>query len=559
MLPHPFAPFRIKPGDPIPEAEGLAARTMGSPLVVDPAEPASLRLAPVALARFPAGQAADQQEACRGADGRVSGTVGHERACLNSAVHRARVVASCRTMLEAGYAGVVLDRPDMVLGLGLFGAGFSDACQAAFQADLRREYGDQLEPFDYRRIASDELATASGAVSFRKLHFGRDFWRFRLDSLPAAVSAWVRPVRDAAREARREFSIVGRFEQVGPAQFQAARLLDGAVLPLSPLPHHTGVAEARLWRAAIGRRPVAAQLPPDAPAALAMRYAAAMAASGVAVGLEEGERASAVAPVRRLLSEHARRRDGRPFEDAVSECLVFYSPKADLWSSGLHRLEVEEVGEALTRLHVQWDVATGGSPLREGAVLVLPQATGVTPVEAAAVTRFLEAGGRVLALGEARASGPGGRLLAPFLPETKVGKVKATRAGKGTLLALPPLVPPPSAGPLAGAPSSEPLARGLTALLGGGRRAVQVYSPSPLSVSAWRPSGRTDVHVSALSDGQVRGATLVLSTDLAGSARRARFRGTGGLDEKLALVPSAGEVAAVLPEFEGYGVLSLVS
>jgi hypothetical protein len=164
----------------------------------------------------------------------------------------------------------------------------------------------------------------------------------------------------------------------------------------------------------------------------------------------------------------------------------------------------------------------------------------------------------LLVLGEARASGPGGRLLAPFLPEAKVGKAKATRAGKGTMLALPSLVPPPSAGPLAGVPSDQPLERGLTALLGGGRRAVQVYSPSPLSVSAWRPLKRIDVHVSALSDGVVRGATLVLSTELAGAARRARFRGSGGLDEKLALVPSAGEVAAVLPEFEGYGVLSLV-
>jgi hypothetical protein len=527
--------------------------------VVDPAEASSLRLAPVALARVAAGRAADQQEACRGADGRVSGTPGHERACLNSGEHRARIVTTCRGLLDAGYAGVLLDRPDLVLGLGLFGAGFSDACQAAFQAELRREYGDQLEPFDYRRIAADELASASGAVSFRKLHFGRDFWRFRLDSLPAAISAYVHPLRDAAREARREFSIVGRFEQVGPAQFQAARLLDGAILPLSPLPHHTGLAEARLWRAAIGGRPVAAQLPSEAPAALAARYAAALAASGVAVGLEEGERSSAVAGVRRLLAEHAGRRAGRPFEDAVSECQVFYSPEADLWSSGLHRLEVEEVGEALSRLHVQWDVATGGSLLRPGSVLVLPQATGITPVEATAVVRFLEAGGQVLVLGEARAAGRGGRLLAPFLPEAKVGKARATRAGEGTLLALPPLVPSPSAGPLPGVPSAEPLQRGLAALLGPGRRAVQVYSPSPLSVTAWRAPKRVDVHVSAHSDGAVRGATVVLSTELAGAARRARFRGAGGLDEKLALVPSAGEVAAVLPEFEGYGVLSLVS
>jgi hypothetical protein len=484
--------------------------------------------------------------------------MGHERACLHSAAHRARVVATCRAHLEAGYAGVLLDRPDLVLGLGLFGAGFSDSCQAAFQAELRREYGDQLEPFDYRRIAADELASAPGAVSFRKLHFGRDFWRFRIDSLPAAVSAYVLPVRDAAREAGRDFAVVGRFEQVGPGQFQAARLLDGAILPLSPLPHHTGVAEARLWRAAIGRRPVAAQLPSEASPSQAARYAAAMAASGVAVGLEEGDRAVAVAPTRKLLAEHAARRDGRPFENAVAECLVFYSPEADVWSSGLHRLEVEEVGEALARLHVQWDVATGGSPLTPGSVLILPQATGITPVEATAVTRFLEAGGRVLVLGEARATGPSGRLLPSFLPEAKVGKAKAVRAGEGSLLALHPLVPSPSAGPIAGAPSAESLERGLSALLGRGRRAVQVYSPSPLSVSAWRPSGRLDVHVSSLADGPARDATVVLSTEVAGSARRARFRGSDGVDEKLTLVPSAGEVAAVLPEFSGYGVLSLV-
>ncbi len=558
MLPTPFAPFRIRPGDPVPEAEAHAVRTLGAPFVVDPAEPASPRLASSALARVPAGRAADHQEACRDADGRVSGTSGHERACLHGAVHRARIVSECRSLLEAGYAGVLLDRPDLVLGLGLLGAGFCDACQAVFQADLRQEYGDQVEPFDFRRIVADELVSASGAVSFRKLHFGRDFWRFRLDSLADAVAAYTLPVRDAARGARRPFAVVGRFEQVGPAQFQAARLLDGAVLPLSPLPHHTGGAEARLWRAAVGKRQVAAQLPTGATAEQVARHAAALAATGVTVGLEEGERAAVLAPIRALLSEHAGRRDGRPFENPVAECLVFYSPDADMWSSGLHRLEFEEVGEILSRLHVQWDVATGGSPLRPGSVLVLPQAIGMTAVEATAVTRFLEAGGKVLVLGEARAAGPGGRMLPPFLPEAKVGRAKATRSGQGTLVALAPLVPAPSAGPVASAPSSEPVERGLAALSGRGRRAVQVVSPTPLAVSAWRPPRRLDVHVSSLGEGPVRGATLVISTEVSGSARRARFRGAGGIDEKVALVPSAGEVAAVLPEFLGYGVLSLV-
>ena len=85
-----------------------------------------------------------------------------------------------------------------------------------------------------------------------------------------------------------------------------------------------------------------------------------------------------------------------------------------------------------------------------------------------------------------------------------------------------------------------------------------MVSPTPLATAAWRPAKRLDVHVASLADGPVRGATIVVSSEHAGSARRARFRGAGGVDEKLPLVPSAGEVAAVLPEFVGYGVLSLV-
>jgi hypothetical protein len=303
---------------------------------------------------------------------------------------------------------------------------------------------------------------------------------------------------------------------------------------------------------------VAAQLPSGSTAGQVARHAAALAATGVTVGLEEGDRAAALAPIRGLLAEHAGRRAGRPFEGPVTECLVFYSPEADMWSSGLHRLELEEVGEILSGLHFQWDVATGGSSLRPGAVLVLPQAIGMTPAEATAVTRFLEAGGKVLVLGEARAAGPGGRMFPPFLPDAKVGRAKATRSGEGSLVALAPLVPAPSGGSIASAPSAEPVERALAALLGRGRRAVQVVSPTSLAVSAWRPPKRLDVHVSSLGDGPVRGATLVISSEFSGTAKRARFRGAGGIDEKIALVASAGEVAAVLPEFLSYGVLSLV-
>jgi hypothetical protein len=149
-------------------------------------------------------------------------------------------------------------------------------------------------------------------------------------------------------------------------------------------------------------------------------------------------------------------------------------------------------------------------------------------------------------------------MLPPFLPDAKVGRAKATHAGDGLLVALPPLVPSPSGGAGASFPSVELVERGLASLSGSGRRAVQVVSPTPLTVTAWRPHRRLDVHVSSLADTPVRGATLVISTEFSGSAKRARFRGSGGIDEKVTLVPSAGEVAAVLPEFLGYGVLSLV-
>ena len=371
----PFAPFRIRPGDPLPETENHAARTLGAPLVVDPAEPAAPRFAPTALGRIAAGSAADRQEACRDAGGQVSGTAGHERACLQGAAHRARVVAGCRALLDAGYAGALLDRPDLVLGLGLLGAGFCDACQEAFQADLRREYGDQVEPFDFRRIAADELASAPGAVSFRRLHFGRDFLRFRLDSLSDAVAAYALPVRDAARAARRPFTLVGRFEQAGPAQFQAARFLDGAVLPLSPLPHHTGGAEARLWRAAIGTRRVAAQLPAGATAGQVALHAAALAATGDG-GTRGGERAEALTPIRALLSET--RPGGRSsVRDPVAECLVSTPPRPTCrrpacTGSSSRRSAISSLTSTSSRT---WP-PEAAAPLRPSPVLVLPQPIG---------------------------------------------------------------------------------------------------------------------------------------------------------------------------------------
>ncbi len=550
-----FAPFRLRPGDALAAVEAFAAETGGAPLIADPAETLPEGLAGRTWARVPAGRAAVQDEACRAADGKVSGVSGFERACLHSPAHRKRVADSGRAALDSGHAGVLFDRPDAVLALGLLGAGFSDSCQRAFLAELKHEYGDQLEPFDYRRLTGEAIASASGAVAFDHLHFGRDFWRFRCESLPEAVYAYVRPLRDRAREVRRDFRIGARFDAVGPAQFEATRFLDAAVFPLRPLAHHSGVGAARLWRAVMGQRSVAAELPASADEASVSRLAAVLASSGVEVAFEESERGAAISPSRRLLREQADRRAGLAFADPVAECFVLYSAEADLWTRGLHRTAVEEVGEVLSRMHVQWAAALPRAALRQGTVLVLAQAGALSAPEAAAVRRFLDAGGSVLAFGLPGQVDETGLPLAPFLPE---GKSTGTKVGEGTLAVLPPLVSYPAAGVPVGPVPLEQVARALDALRGKGKRAVEVHSRTPVLASLWRSPKRLDVHLVSLAEEPVRGATLFLGDAVAGSARRARFRAASGGDEKFALNPAGWSLSTVLPAFQGYAVLSLV-
>ena len=392
---------------------------------------------------------------------------------------------------------------------GSSGAGFSDACQAVFQADLRREYGDQVEPFDYRRIAADELASASGAVSFRKLHFGRDFWRFRLDSLtdapsPAYVTA--RPRRRPGGRTRVLPRRTLRAGRAGPVPGRPAPRWRGpsAQPPAAPHRRRRGPALARRHRAAPGRR--AAPAGRDGRAGDPLRGGAGrLGGDGRSRGGGAGRGRGA--DPRRCSPSTPGGVTGARSRTPVAECLVFYSPEADLWSSGLHRLEVEEVGEALSRLHVQWDVATGGSPLRPGAVLVLPQATGDHAGRGHRgdpVPRGRRPGARPR---RGPGSGPGRTPpRARSSPRPRWARPRPPAPERGRCVALAS-ARPASVGRARspGVPSSEPLERGLAALLGRGRRAVQVYSPRRSRSRPGAPPKRLDVHVSALSDGVVRG------------------------------------------------------
>ena len=174
--------------------------------------------------------------------------------------------------LLAGFAGVSLDRPDASLAQGLLGAGFCPDCQREFGRRLSREYGDQFQPLDYLKLAREAVASAPGALGFSALPFGRDFWRFRHESLERAVASHARAATDAARAAGRPFSVSAWFEAVGPAQLAAARHLDAAVFPTGDAATQ-GLGLFALLRAAMGRRPVAVTAPSGTPPAQLLRLA----------------------------------------------------------------------------------------------------------------------------------------------------------------------------------------------------------------------------------------------------------------------------------------------
>ncbi|HTN53612.1 MAG TPA: hypothetical protein VML50_14480, partial [Anaeromyxobacter sp.] len=434
-----FAPYRLAPGA-LPEEAARAAEALAAePLLAPPAEPLPAPLVNHALADLPTGRAAAAAEACRAADGAPAGLSGPPRACLSSPRQRARVGEASRAALEAGFAGVCLDRPDASLALGLLGAGFCVECQRELGRRLEREYGDHFQPIDYLALARDALAAAPGAVTFEQLPFGRDFWRFRNEALELAVRDYARAARDAGRTAARPFEVVAQFEALGPAQLRAARHLDAAIFTVAPPGPGTGLGLFRLLRAVMRRRPAAVALAGGAPGPALARLAAVAATCGVELaGLEPaGEAGAEVASVRRLARQLSLRA-GRPPAAAqpVAECAVLYSGEADLWTGGRHRQAVELAADALAALHVQAPVVTRLQDVPAGAALVLADAGALAPGEAKEILRRLEAGAPVLAFGEPAATDEGGRPAGAFLP---AGKFSGVRVGSGTLASLPSL------------------------------------------------------------------------------------------------------------------------
>lgn len=546
-----FAPYRLAPGALPEEAARSAEASSAEPLVATPAEPLPAPLVNRALADVAAGRAAPGAEPCRAADGSVAGGGGPPRACLSSERQHVRVAEAARAALQAGFAGVCLDRPDAPLALGLLGAGFCPECQRDLGRHLAREYGEHFQPLDYLALARAAVAQASGAISFAQLPFGRDFWRVRNEALVRAVRDEARDARDAARLAARPFEVIAQFEALGPAQLHAARHLDAAIFPALLAAGASGIGLFRLLRGALGRRPCA--IAPTASELPAARIAAVAATCGLDLsGVEPaGEGASGVGGVRRL----ARRLQGHGLAPAqgepVAECAVLYSAEADLWTGGRHRAAVERVGEILSALHVQAPVVLRAADAPPAASLVLADAVALSPLEAKDVRRRLEAGGSLLAFGEPAAVDEVGRPGPPFLPSAKA---RGTKVGDGTLVLLPPFFPEKRGEK---PPDLELVEKALAAILGKGRRAAGVAARVPLLVVLHRAGSAVLVHVVGPEGDRVQGATLFLGVHVAGGARRARFVSADGTDVRIPMNPSGYSVSTVLPAFRGYAVLSL--
>jgi len=503
-----FAPYRLAPGS-LPKEGSRSARLVGAgPLVVGPDLPLPPPLLAEAFAAVQAGQAASEAEACRGADGALAGNPAAPRACLVGERHRLGVAAALRAALEAGYAGAVLEQPDGPLVEGLLGAGFCPDCQREFQRRLSRKYGEQFQPVDFLAMARTAVAGASSALSFATLPFGRDFWRFRHESLERAVRAHVRAGRDAARLADRPFPLGGRFAALGPSQLGAARLLDAAIFPVT-LSGYPVSGRFELLRGALHRHAVAVELPDDAPPAAWLRLASLGGPYGIGVaGVQPGREAGAVlAGIRALIRRVALRGGAPSVATPLIEIGVLYSGEADVWSSGRHRRAVESALEALIHRQLQVTVVLRPSELPAGVPLVLADAEALSRLETHEVEKRRLAGAAVLGF-----AGPG---------------------------------------------DEAAFAKAVDALFPPERRAITVSASGPFTAALRSHGDEVDVHVATAWPDRANRVKLRLPAALVRGARKARFAMSDGTEVRLRFDRS-GEAAVTveLPTFTGYAVLS---
>ena len=502
-----FAPYRLAPGA-LPMEGAHNARLEGAgPLVIAPDQPLPADLLAGSFASIDAGRAASEEEACRSADGGLAGSPRAPQACLTGDRHRQVVAGAVRAALQAGHGGVVFERPDAPLAEGLLGAGFCADCQRELQRRLSRKYGEQFQPIDFLATARDAVTGAAGAITPATLPFGRDFWRFRHESLERAVRAMARAARDDARQARRPLPLCGWFGAVGPSQLAAARHLDAAVFPIHPS-GEPPVGRFALLRAALGRRAIAVEPPADAPPAAWLRLASLAAPWGIGLaGVQPGGEAGAMLAGIRALMRGVAARAGEPGEAVpVTECAVLYSAEADLWSGGRHRHAVEVAVAALASRRLQVTVAFRPSEVPGATPLVLADAEPLSRLEQHEVERRRAAGGVVIAF---------------------VGPDEVHHYERAVETHLP----------------AE-------------RRAVHLSATVPVHAALRVSPEEVNLHLATAWPERATRARLRLPLLAVRGARRAIFRTADGAEARLRLSRADDSITVELPTFTGYAILT---
>ena len=513
-----FAPYRLAPGALPEEAARAAAALDAEPLVAAPAEPLPAALLNRALADVPAGRAAAARPrraapptaasrawaARRAPASRPSASAPASADAVRSRGRRRASPASAstaRTRRSRSASSAPVSAP---------------TASAPSRASSCASTASTSSRSTSSRSRARRVAQASGALSFEVLPFGRDFWRARNDALERAVADYARSARDAARARRRARSTwSSQFEAVGPAQLRAARHADAGGLPgRRPPPARRGSGSSGCFAPRWGGAPPPSRpRRPRRPRAHA-RLAAVAATCGIDLsGVEpsgaHGRGGGAGTPARAAARHRgplaASRR--RPSPSARSST----PPRRTSGPAGATAPRSSAPAETLAQLHVQAPVVLRVADAPPEAVIVLADAVGVTPLEAKEVRRRLEAGGGVLAFGEAAGADEVGRPGAPFLPG---GKPAGARVGSGTLAAL--AAARAGEGQRGARRIAALLDKALAALLGKGRRAAsRLLARADARRRSTAPARRVHAHLVTLGPDRAQGATLFLGLHVA--------------------------------------------
>lgn len=559
----------LEPGAP-EGAEARARADEATALVVPfvpgaespPSAPPAGKDAPPPLSRLTALDAAQPRsgdDACLDEDlNRAGGAV--PVACPSAPLMRFHLAQLC-AQAARGAEGLLLEGLDRWYALGPHGAGFCPTCEMALTENLRRIYGEHVQPFR----ALEPLKQPGLPARQRPFAGLREQLRFS-EPLASAKAAIVR-ARDEARKGRGlELPVFARTGTISGLTLSLCRHLDGLLFDLPVKEPLQALLPLLAARAALGERPAVAVLPGELDAARVRLYAALAGACDVDVALEPGASAAAraaLAEERRY--RHLLRERYRPAEP-LADVEIYLSPVSDHWSGGQHLAASASAVAALASANLQLGVRLERLPEKaatgDASLLVLAGASELHEEQAGPLRKFVEQGGDLVLVGPCAVVDDEGRAKGPLFPEAKAG---LERLGEGRLWT----VAANAQGELpAGAALEALVLRAARELLGRRRPQLSLSGRGQLWARAYLdPERKLDVHLTNLetkldeAGALAQGLLLTIAGAAAGGGRTAFWFAPGrteGKDgERIALNPSGFAVSTVLPALGSSALLSV--